>query len=470
MRAVAERADVALGTLYRYFPSKIHLLVSALAQQFERAGDTLDRKAIPGDTPADRVMFVLGRTTQTLQREPNLTEALTRAFMFADASVAQEIEVVAAHVRRMLLLAMREPGTPSDVPEPTEEEVAITKVIGDVWLASLVQWVTGRASAARRGDLARRRGPAAAALTPAPPAWPRCLTPCPPLRRGPAEACAHWSRHGSGSAARVSVWAGDPPAPAWFEREADARHYAASTMKLPLLVAAYRLAERGALDLDRTVPVHNEHRVRRRRQSSSRWTRTTTRTTRPGTGWAPPVDLRTLARHAVVKSGNLATNLLLEHVGTAEVAAVLRDAGCSPATVLPRGIEDAAAREPGLDNLVTAADLARVIGGVAARTLAGADTCAAVEAVLAAQEHRDQVPAGLPEGTYVANKTGWVDGVAHDVALVRPGRRRAVRPGGVHAPPTPTSRPSTPSTPRSAARSGRRGRHEPHRARHRDPA
>ncbi len=32
MRAVAERADVALGTLYRYFPSKIHLLVSAFAR------------------------------------------------------------------------------------------------------------------------------------------------------------------------------------------------------------------------------------------------------------------------------------------------------------------------------------------------------------------------------------------------------------------------------------------------------
>ena len=37
MRAVAERADVALGTLYRYFPSKIHLLVSALAREFEQA-------------------------------------------------------------------------------------------------------------------------------------------------------------------------------------------------------------------------------------------------------------------------------------------------------------------------------------------------------------------------------------------------------------------------------------------------
>ena len=147
MRAVAERADVALGTLYRYFTSKIHLLVSALGLQFEQAGEALDRKPIPGDTAADRVMFVLGRTTQMLQREPHLTEALTRAFVFADASVATEIDVVARHVSRMLLAAMREPEQRSSPVEPTEEERAITKVIGDVWLSSLVQWVTGRASA-----------------------------------------------------------------------------------------------------------------------------------------------------------------------------------------------------------------------------------------------------------------------------------------------------------------------------------
>jgi TetR/AcrR family transcriptional regulator, cholesterol catabolism regulator len=147
MRAVAERADVALGTLYRYFPSKIHLLVSALAQQFEQAREALARKPIPGDTPADRVMFVLGRTTRSLQRDPNLTEALTRAFMFADASVANEIHQVGVHVTRMLMSAMRDPRAPREDVAPTEEEIAITKVIGDVWLASLVQWVTGRASA-----------------------------------------------------------------------------------------------------------------------------------------------------------------------------------------------------------------------------------------------------------------------------------------------------------------------------------
>src|SRR6266446_10976345 len=57
MRTVAERADVALGTLYRYFPSKIHLLVSGLIREFERAKEKLERVVIPGDTPAQRLMF-----------------------------------------------------------------------------------------------------------------------------------------------------------------------------------------------------------------------------------------------------------------------------------------------------------------------------------------------------------------------------------------------------------------------------
>jgi TetR/AcrR family transcriptional regulator, cholesterol catabolism regulator len=148
MRAVAERADVALGTLYRYFPSKIHLLVSALAREFEQANTSLDRKPVPGDTPADRVIYVLSRNTRALQRDPNLTEALTRAFMFADASVASEIHAVGMHVTRMLMRAMHDPDKTSEEIEPTEEDIAIAKVIGDVWLASLVQWVTGRASAA----------------------------------------------------------------------------------------------------------------------------------------------------------------------------------------------------------------------------------------------------------------------------------------------------------------------------------
>jgi TetR/AcrR family transcriptional regulator, cholesterol catabolism regulator len=139
MRAVAEQADVALGTLYRYFPSKIHLLVSALGREFERAEAASRGKPIPGDTPHERVMHVLGRTTSGLQGEPHLTEALTRAFMFADASVQNEIHHVGMLMTTMLTRAMHPAQT-----ELTDEDVAIAKVIGDVWLAALVGWVTGR--------------------------------------------------------------------------------------------------------------------------------------------------------------------------------------------------------------------------------------------------------------------------------------------------------------------------------------
>ena len=141
MRAVAQRADVALGTLYRYFPSKIHLLVSALAREFERSQEELAGTTIPGATPHARVMHVLGRTTTYLKQDPHLTEALTRAFMFADASVSTEIHQVGRMLTATLTDAMH-PGV-----EPGEEDVAIAKVIGDVWLAALVGWVTGRTSA-----------------------------------------------------------------------------------------------------------------------------------------------------------------------------------------------------------------------------------------------------------------------------------------------------------------------------------
>ena len=223
------------------------------------------------------------------------------------------------------------------------------------------------------------------------------------------------------SGGTVSVWYGGLTGPPSYARDEHVPHYAASTMKLPLLVAAYRCSERGELDLDATLPVHNLFRSaadgspfrldRNDDQDDETWELVGGHAT-----------LRELALRSIVKSGNLATNLVLEQVGTEEVAEVLKTAGCSPDTVVQRGIEDAAAREAGLDNVVTAADLALVMRGIAARSLATEQTCIEVERVVSQQEHRDKIPAGLPTDTYVANKTGWVDGVAHDVALVRPER------------------------------------------------
>ena len=103
MRAVAERADVAVGTLYRYFPSKVHLLVSALGREFERIDAKTDRTALAGGTPYQRLNFMVGKLNRAMQRNPLLTEAMTRAFVFADASAAGEVDhvgkLIDSHVR-----------------------------------------------------------------------------------------------------------------------------------------------------------------------------------------------------------------------------------------------------------------------------------------------------------------------------------------------------------------------------------
>ena len=144
MREVADDAGVALGTLYRYFPSKVHLLVAALASQFEQAEAITERRPILGDTAHERVMKILGGTTVSLQKQPHLTEAMVRAFMFADASVLGEIEEVGDRLTRMIARAIN--GSP-DLAQATDEQAEIIRVIADVWMASLVSWANGRSGA-----------------------------------------------------------------------------------------------------------------------------------------------------------------------------------------------------------------------------------------------------------------------------------------------------------------------------------
>ncbi|GAC70531.1 cholesterol catabolism transcriptional regulator KstR [Gordonia soli] len=140
MRTVADKADVAVGTLYRYFPSKVHLLVTALAREFERVESRVDRSQLRGDTPVERLRHVLDMITFAMQRDPLLTEAMTRAFMFADASATAEVDQVAGIIDRLLAGAMVEG-------EPTEEDLSVARVLSDVWMSNLVQWLTRRASA-----------------------------------------------------------------------------------------------------------------------------------------------------------------------------------------------------------------------------------------------------------------------------------------------------------------------------------
>jgi beta-lactamase class A len=220
----------------------------------------------------------------------------------------------------------------------------------------------------------------------------------------------------------LSVWLGDLQGRPRYEHDALAPHYAASTMKLPLVVAAYRRVVRGELDLDAPVTVTGTFASV---LDGSPFELDESDDQDPDT-WAAVGGTRTLrelAEQAITHSSNIATNLLVDVVGLDEVAEVLRLVGCSPTTVVARGIEDAVARRAGITNTVTAADLGLVMAAVGRRdpALGGDAVLVPVEALLARQVHVDQVPAGLPPGTPTASKSGWIPGVSHDVALVRPG-------------------------------------------------
>jgi len=121
----------------------------------------------------------------------------------------------------------------------------------------------------------------------------------------------------------------------------------------------------------------------------------------------------------IVASSNVAANLILARVGLPAVAAAWRLAGARHSTV-GRGIEDSAAADAGITNLVTAADLAALLGAIVVGRAATPAACVEMLDVLCAQERTEDLAAGLPTGTRIAHKNGWVRGVRHAAGVVFP--------------------------------------------------
>lgn len=200
--------------------------------------------------------------------------------------------------------------------------------------------------------------------------------------------------------------------------EPDARHYAASTMKLPLLLAAYRRVARGEIDLD--TPVEVPARFDSAVGGTYAIDRDDDSDPEPWAKIGGAATLRWLCRRMVIRSSNLATNVVLAHVGLPAVAEALDACGATGELVVVRGIGDFAAQQEGRGNEITAAGLARMLLALHQETAADPEVCAEVLDVLAANEIGTDLRAGLPVGTWVAHKNGWVDGVVHDAGLVRP--------------------------------------------------
>jgi AcrR family transcriptional regulator len=144
MRDVAERADVALGTLYRYFPSKDQLLVAALGEWATTLERRLKQKPPQGDTPADRVIEVLRRASRALEREPRVSGAMVTALSSPDPDAAATKNEVYETLRLIISGAIAD--------DNVDSADQVVRVLGYVWFAALVSWVGGMAEAGLMAD------------------------------------------------------------------------------------------------------------------------------------------------------------------------------------------------------------------------------------------------------------------------------------------------------------------------------
>ena len=207
-----------------------------------------------------------------------------------------------------------------------------------------------------------------------------------------------------------------------FALEGDRVFHAASTIKVAILLALYKLAEEGRVRLDDTLHVRNRFRslaggevfrVAANRDGDGAVHRRVGRSMR----------VQELARAMITRSSNLATNLLLDHIGIEAVRSALAEAQIDGIEIA-RGVEDTRAFEQGISNRVTARGLVRLFRLLCESDFLAAETRAQMLEILHAQEFNGMIPEGLPRTARVAHKTGEISTVCHDAGIVfLPGRQ-----------------------------------------------
>lgn len=203
---------------------------------------------------------------------------------------------------------------------------------------------------------------------------------------------------------------------------ADESFHAASTMKVPVMIELFRQIDAGKWTLVQTVPLANEFRSI---VDGSPYSLTAGDDSDSSAYLlvGKQVPLAFLVDRMITRSSNLATNALIELVDAKKANATAHALGATNIKVL-RGVEDGKAFRAGLNNTTTARDLAVLLGAIETGRAASRESRDAMIDVLSRQAFNTEIPAGLPPGTKVAHKTGWISGVLHDAAIVYPPGRK----------------------------------------------
>lgn len=197
---------------------------------------------------------------------------------------------------------------------------------------------------------------------------------------------------------------------------ADTYFHAASTMKLAVLLGVFRQVDRGELQLD--APVH----VRNRFTSivnQEPFMLDLGRDADPDVygHLGKTLTVRELAYWMIVRSSNLATNLLVDVVSIPTIQIALDELEIDGVKVL-RGVEDSRAFDAGLNNEVTANGLLKLLRLIADQRAYSEKACEEMLEILLDQQYRSGIPAGLPKAARVAHKTGNISTVHHDAGIV----------------------------------------------------
>ena len=137
MQEVAREADVALSTLYRYFPSKTHLFVATMAAQVDGLVDAqqgVDWSATP---PAEAVFEVLRGAGRALLARRTLAVAMTQSFNAADPSVVTDVDVIDQRMTDLLLDV-------ACVEQPTAHQRTLVRLVLQSWSGVIQSALNGR--------------------------------------------------------------------------------------------------------------------------------------------------------------------------------------------------------------------------------------------------------------------------------------------------------------------------------------